>query len=424
MITKAVRLYGENDLRLEEFELPAMGEDEILAEVISDSLCMSSYKATTQGARHKRVPGNVADNPVIIGHEFAGRILEVGRKWKHKYSPGMKFTVQPALGELTLEAAGYSFPYFGGNATHVIIPAVYLVQDCIIPFEADSYFMSSLAEPYSCVAGTFEAHYHTRFGSYVHHMGIREGGCMAMLGAAGPMGTAAIDFIVNTDRKPLLLVVTDIDQVRLDYISSLITAEEASKRGIRLEYVNTAKLDDPDEYLRSLTGGNGGYDDILVFAPVKPLVEQADRLLATDGCLNFFAGPADTEFRAEFNFYNAHYNATHIVATNAGNTDDIRKAIAMMAAGRLNPQYLVTHIGGLNSVMYATSSLPKLPGGKKLIYTHIDMPLTAITHFEEKGKDDRLFADLHEICRQNGGLWSGEAEGYLLANGKPIQVRG
>ena len=41
MRTKAVRLYGKNDLRLEEFELPAIKDDEILAQVISDSICMS-----------------------------------------------------------------------------------------------------------------------------------------------------------------------------------------------------------------------------------------------------------------------------------------------------------------------------------------------------------------------------------------------
>jgi threonine dehydrogenase-like Zn-dependent dehydrogenase len=218
MKTKAVRLYGKDDLRLEEFDLPSMQEDEILAEIVSDSLCMSSYKAAKQGADHKRVPNDVARNPTLVGHEFAGRILEVGDKWKHRFEPGDQFTVQPALGELTLEAAGYSFPYFGGDATHVIIPAVYLEQDCIIPFEADAFFMSSLAEPYSCVAGTFEAHYHTRFGSYKHEMGIREGGRMAMLGAAGPMGTAAIDYIVHTDRRPSLLVVTDIDSA--DWIIS------------------------------------------------------------------------------------------------------------------------------------------------------------------------------------------------------------
>ena len=40
MKTKAVRIYGVDDLRLDEFELPAIKEDEILARVVSDSICI------------------------------------------------------------------------------------------------------------------------------------------------------------------------------------------------------------------------------------------------------------------------------------------------------------------------------------------------------------------------------------------------
>ena len=96
MKTKAVRLYGANDLRLEEFELDALKPDEVRAKVISDSICMSSYKAAIQGAAHKRVPNDVATNPTIIGHEFCGEILEVGEKWKNKFKPGDHFAIQPA----------------------------------------------------------------------------------------------------------------------------------------------------------------------------------------------------------------------------------------------------------------------------------------------------------------------------------------
>ncbi|MBO5066797.1 MAG: alcohol dehydrogenase catalytic domain-containing protein, partial [Clostridia bacterium] len=85
MKTKAVRLYGKSDLRLEEFELPAIKDNEILARVVSDSICMSSYKAAIQGEDHKRVPTDIATNPVIIGHEFCGDIVEVGAKWQHKF---------------------------------------------------------------------------------------------------------------------------------------------------------------------------------------------------------------------------------------------------------------------------------------------------------------------------------------------------
>ena len=56
MKTKAVRLYGKEDLRLEEFELPEIKDDEILASVVSDSICMSTFKAAEQGPDHKRVP--------------------------------------------------------------------------------------------------------------------------------------------------------------------------------------------------------------------------------------------------------------------------------------------------------------------------------------------------------------------------------
>ena len=43
MKAKALRLYGKEDLRLDEYELPEIKDDEILARVVSDSICMSSY---------------------------------------------------------------------------------------------------------------------------------------------------------------------------------------------------------------------------------------------------------------------------------------------------------------------------------------------------------------------------------------------
>ena len=63
MKTRAVRLYGKKDLRMEEFELPEIKEDEILVKVVSDSICMSTYKAAILGSDHKRVPSDIAVNP-------------------------------------------------------------------------------------------------------------------------------------------------------------------------------------------------------------------------------------------------------------------------------------------------------------------------------------------------------------------------
>ncbi len=420
MKTKAVRLYGKNDLRLEEFELPAIKDDEILAHIISDSICMSSHKATAQGKDHKRVPDDVDQNPIIIGHEFCGEIVEVGSKWKDQFKPGQKFTIQPALNyKGSLAAPGYSYPYIGGNATYVIIPNEVMEMGCLLEYNGEAYFHGSLTEPMSCIVGAFHANYHTRSGSYEHDMGIVEGGNVALLASAGPMGLGAIDYAIHCDRKPGLVVVTDIDEARLKRASSILTVEEAAKNGVKLVYVNTANMENPVEHLLSYTDGKG-YDDVFVFAPVRAVVEQGDKILGRDGCLNFFAGPTRPDFTAELNFYNVHYASTHIVGTSGGNTDDMIESLEMMSKGLLNPAAMITHIGGLDCVADTTINYTKIPGMKKLVYTNIEMELTAIEDFAEKGKTDPMFAKLAEIVERHNGLWNAEAEKYLLENAKPI----
>lgn len=420
MKTKAVRIYGKKDLRLEEFELPELKDDEILASVISDSICMSSHKAAIQGADHKRVPDDIHINPTIIGHEFAGVILQVGKKWQHKFKAGQKFSIQPAMNQMgTLNAPGYSYRFIGGDATHIIIPPIVMEADCLLAYDGEAFFPASLSEPMSCIIGAFHASYHVPPGTYVHNMGIRKGGKMAILAGVGPMGLGAIDYALHQERKPGLLVVTDIDDNRLARASAIFTEEHASREGVKLLFVNTGKMKDPVRYLRDITGGEG-FDDVLVFAPVKPVIELGDAILGFDGCLNFFAGPVNPEFKAEFNFYNVHYAFTHIVGTSGGNTDDMRESLKLMGEGKINPAIMITHIGGLDAVVDTTINLPQIPGGKKLIYTNISMPLTAISMLGELGKKDPFYAGLHKIVSKNDFIWSLEAEKYLLANAKPI----
>jgi threonine dehydrogenase-like Zn-dependent dehydrogenase len=416
MKTRAVRIYGKNDLRLEEFELPALKDDEILAHVISDSICMSSYKASKQGAEHKRIPDDIHVNPTILGHEFCGEILEVGSKWKDRFTKGSKFSIQPALNyKGSLDAPGYSYRYIGGNATYVIIPNEVMEMNCLLEYTGPGYFPASLSEPMSCIVGAFTASYHTVTGSYVHHMGIAENGNLAILGGAGAMGLGAIDYAIHADRKPGLLVITDSNKERLDRAASVYPPDVAIKSGVRLVYVNVTEHADPEAYLMSLTGGKG-YDDVFVFAPIRALTEQADRLLGRDGCLNFFAGPTDPAFKAEFNFYNVHYASTHVVGTSGGNTDDMVTALRLMSEGRINPAVMITHIGGLDAVIPTTLTLPDIPGGKKLIYTNIEMPLTALSDLAEKGKTNETFRHLAQLVEKHNGIWNTEAESYLLSS--------
>lgn len=236
---------------------------------------------------------------------------------------------------------------------------------------------------------------------------------MAILAGVGPMGLGAIDYALHCDRKPGLLVVTDIDENRLQRAAAIYTVQEAEANGVQLVYVNTSDQDKGDAYLKSLTPGGDGFNDVFVFAPVRPLVEQADRILARDGCLNFFAGPTDSEFSAEINLFNVHYAATHIVGTSGGNTADMVESLKLMEQGRINPSTMITHVGGLDAVRRTTLNLPDIPGGKKLIYNHVSMPLVALTELAQQQGD--FYQGLAEIVEKHNGLWSPEAERYLLA---------
>ena len=360
-------------------------DDEILVKIISDSICLSSYKAAIQEAHHKRVPDDVPITPRSSAMNSAApsnRSAQSGRT-----------SSRPADSSLarhhylcTQMTPGYAFEYCGGDSQYAILIPEIMEQNCLLEYRAKEYFYGSLSEPLSCIIGTFHAMYHTKPGVYTHEMGIREGGNMAILAGAGPMGLGAIDYAIHCDRRPGLLVVTDINQARLDRAASIYTVEDAARHGVRLVYLNTSgnaveKLK-KSPAARDMTTSSCSM-------PVPAVIEQGDAILGFDGCLNFFAGPTNPKLSANFNFYDVHYSAHHLVGTSGGNTDDMREALHMIAEGKLNPAGMITHVGGLNAVAETTLNLPSVPGGKKLIYTHIAMELTAIEDFARRAKPTR-----------------------------------
>jgi len=423
MKTTALRIYGEQDLRLETFELPPLQDDEILIQIVTNSICMSCHKAAKQGAKHKRVPDDVAVHPTMLGHEFSGYIAQVGAKYQDRWQVGQRFGIQPAINNPNapvgvLSAPGYSYQYIGGNANYAIVPKDVLEMDCLLPYSGDAFFKASLAEPMSCIIGAVRAQYHVAPGTYKHVMGIVTGGNMALLAGCGPMGLGMVDYMLHGPCQPKLLLITDIDDARIARAKELYPPEEARACGVELVFVNTQK-EPLAQRVNELTGG-AMMDDVFIFAPVPVVFEQGQSILGFEGTLNFFAGPTDTAMAAKLNIYDVHYNYHKVLGTSGGNTDDMREALELMSAGKINPAVMVTHIGGITEAAATTLHLPEIPGGKKLLYTEFDMPLVAIADLERLGAETtgalgELYRGLAPLVQQHKGLWSTAAEQLLLS---------
>lgn len=421
MKTTAMRIHGVRDFRVQSFELPEIQEDELLVKVIADSLCLSTYKVAQKGSAHPKLPDNLEDNPIIMGHEFCGIIEKVGKKWENRFKVGDRFVAQPNLGRADTFSLGYSFPYVGGDSTYSIIMNEAIEAGCVLPYTGDSFFEAAMAEPLSCVVAGFKANFHLRDkNDYDHTMGVKVGGNMAIIGGTGPIGSMAVDYAIHAEKKPKLLVVTGRTQSKIDRLKELYPVEEAKAQGVELHYVNAAEYEDFSEPLKAISNGEG-FDDVFVMVANETVVNQSEKILAKDGCLNFFAGPIDSAFTAPVNFYNIHYKATHYVGTSGSNTQDMIDAVKLIQDGVVNVGKVATHFLGLDSVPETILDLPNIPGGKKICYSQKAYPLTSV---EEMMKDDSTeFArGLKAILEKSGGIWNAEAEAYFLNYAPDIQL--
>ena len=274
----------------------------------------------------------------------------------------------------------------------------------------------------------------------VHEMGIQAGGTMLLLAGCGAMGLGCIDIACHSpEKRPRRLVVTDVDDGRLARAAQmfgLVYADgkaDGAVNGVDLHFVNTRDAADPVALLKSynlkdeggagaVTSTGGGYDDIFLFAAVPALITQCSDLLSFGGCLNFFAGPTNQQLSASFNFYNIHYMNHHIVANSGGDVKDMSDSVDWIGKGYLHPEVMITHVGGLDSAFGATLDLLKVPGGKRLVYTHVKMPMTAISDFAKLGETDPFYAELDRLCTANKGLWCKAAEDYLLAHAPKLEI--
>jgi L-iditol 2-dehydrogenase len=89
---KAARLYAPRSLRVDELGEPEVGDDEVVVRVASVGICGSDLHYYCDGF----IGDTVANEPLVLGHEFAGTLEAVGTRVRG-LSPGQLVAVDPAI---------------------------------------------------------------------------------------------------------------------------------------------------------------------------------------------------------------------------------------------------------------------------------------------------------------------------------------
>ncbi len=228
------------------------------------------------------------------------------------------------------------------------------------------------------------------------------------IGAGGPMGQMHVQRAIEKQNGLGRVVVTDLDRGRLDHIAQRFGALAKSRNAelITLAPTDFVSQDAMNERIKEL-GGSAGYSDVVVLAPVPPLVRQAVAVAAPSGFVNLFAGLA-TGTKAPVPLEKL-CQGVKMIGCSGSRISDLRAVLAMVEAKELESNRSVAAIGGLNAAHAGLRAVKEATfPGKTVIYTHItDFPLTPLDKLSDVDEDvaAKLSPD---------GSWTNEAEQTLL----------
>ncbi len=143
---KAAVLYGDNDIRYEDWESPKAGPGEVLVKVKESGLCGSDIPRTIHKGAHFY--------PIVLGHEFSGEIIELG-EGVDKRAVGDRIACVPLIPDMTDPQSqkgnyslskGYKFigsRIQGGWAEYVAMPW----QNTVVLPDSVSYTEGAFFEP-------------------------------------------------------------------------------------------------------------------------------------------------------------------------------------------------------------------------------------------------------------------------------------
>jgi len=315
-------VYGsDHKLSLQEMPDPKCAPDGLLVRVGSCAICGSDVKMF-------KAPDPRVKPPQIVGHEFAGEVIEVGPKTKG-FAVGDRVVMATTLSCMACEYCwagktnlcpnvmpiSRAFP--GAFAPYIPIPweGIRAGNTVKVPphLEDDG---ACLAEPLSCAVNA------------QHLAGVRAGQTVVVVGG-GPLG--ALNAELAKANGATRVIVTQRSKTRQELLRSL-----------DVDAVIDAANEDPVERVKKLTGGKGA-DVVIVTAPDRQAQERSLEMARKGGMVNLFAGMSRDEPMITLNSRLVHYSEISITGGSDSTARHVEVAVSLLAAGRINWRKIVTH---------------------------------------------------------------------------------
>lgn len=343
---KAARLYGKEDLRIEEVRVPAIGEGEVLLAVKAAAVCGTDIRMFRNGYK-----GVGPDTPLILGHEIAGIVEKTG-PGVTGYREGMRVAVAPNMGcgvcdhcvsgntQLCATFKAFGINIDGGFAERMRVPAEAVRQGNLTEMPAGVDFTAAaMAEPLSCVYNAFER---ARIGPGDTVLVIGAGPIGLMHARLAKMGGAAKVFM------------NDINAERLAFCAGLEPA---------IVPVQSAGLADR---IRGETGGRG-LDVVITANPAPEAQVIALELAAINGRVMFFGGLPEGKNKVPLDTNLVHYKQITITGTTRQSLSQYRKTLALIGAGLVSIEGIVSGRHPVEATRAAFEEVMKGKGLKQVV---------------------------------------------------------
>lgn len=317
---KAGVLKDVNEVRYMMVADPALQPGDMLLRVKAVTICGTDIRIL----RGKKTAG--IRYPSILGHEFAGTVVDDGGNSQFHAGQAVCVCPQFACGHCdycirgaenlcrNLAAIGYEVD--GAFAEYVRIPARGVAAGNVFAMpEGVSFETAALAEPLSCVMNGQE------------RVGVAMGDTVVVLGA-GPIGILHVKLARFAGAR--LIIVSEPNELRRQ-------AALAEGADIALDPGN----EDIFKAVRDATNGLGA-DVTIVAIGVPSLANDAIRLVRSRGRVSLFAG-FSKDVQAEIDVNAIHYNELLVTGSFGLTRLQFERALNLIASGHLKLDSLITH---------------------------------------------------------------------------------